>query len=53
MHIGSCNNINDPHAKLCVISVVKDINIKVFNQISRSNETRHIECMKLVNVNVD
>ena len=40
---GSCNNINDPDAKLCVPDVVKNINVKVFNLISRTNETRHIE----------
>ena len=26
---GSCNNINDPYAKLCVTDVVKNINVKV------------------------
>ena len=40
---GSCNNINDSYAKLCVPDVVKDLNVKVFNLISRINETRHIE----------
>ena len=40
---GSCNNINDPHEKLCVPDVVKNINIKVFNLMSRTNETIHIE----------
>ena len=40
---GSCNNINDPYAKLCVPDVVKNRNVKVFNLISRTNETRHIE----------
>ena len=39
---GSCNSINDPHAKLCVPDVIKDMNIKVFNLISRTNETPHI-----------
>ena len=34
---GSCNNINDPYAKLCVRGVVKNINIKVFNLMSRTN----------------
>ena len=28
---GSCNNINDPYAKLCVPDVVKNINAKLFN----------------------
>ena len=27
--IGSCNNINDPYAKLCVPDIVKNINIKI------------------------
>ena len=40
---GSCNNITDPYAKLCVTDVVKDTNVKIFNLISRTNETRHIE----------
>ena len=29
---GDCINFNDPFAKLCVPDVVKDMNIKVFNQ---------------------
>ena len=40
---GSCNNINDPYAKLCVPDVVKNLNVKVFNLMSRTNETRHTE----------
>ena len=48
-----CNNINDLYAKLCVPDVIKNINIKVFNPISRTNETRHVKYMKLVNVNVE
>ena len=39
---GSCNNINDLYSKLCVPDVVKNINATVFNLISRTNETRHI-----------
>ena len=38
---GSCNNINDPCAKICVLNVIKDLNVKVFNLMSRTNETRH------------
>ena len=40
---GSCNNINDPYAKMCVPDVVKNLNVKVFNLMSRTNETRHID----------
>ena len=37
---GSFNNINNPYAKLCVPDVVKNLNVRM----SRTNETRHIEC---------
>ena len=40
---GSCNNINDPYAKLCVPNVVKNMNYKIFNLISRTNETKQIK----------
>ena len=40
---GSCNNINDPYAKLYVPDAVKNINVKVLNLMSRPNETRNIK----------
>ena len=40
---GSCNNINDAYAKICVPDVIKDLNVKAFNLMSRTNETRHIK----------
>ena len=40
---GCCNNINDSFAKLCVPDVVKNINLKVFNLMSKTNERRHIK----------
>ena len=40
---GSCNNINDPYAILCVSDVVKNMNVRVFNLMSRTNDTKHIE----------
>ena len=43
---GSCNTINDPYTKLCVSNTIKNINVKVFNLMSRTNETRHIEWHK-------
>ena len=46
---GSCNNINDSYAKLCVRDVVKNLNVKVFNLMLRTNETRHIEWHKTCN----
>ena len=41
--IGSCNNVNDPYAKLCVPHVAKNLNIKIFNLMSITNETRHVK----------
>ena len=43
---GSCNTINDPYAKLYVPDTIKNINIKVFNLISRTNKTKYIEWYK-------
>ena len=39
---GSCKNINDPYAKMCVPDAIKNLNVKVFNLMSRTNETIHI-----------
>ena len=39
----SCNNINDPYAKLYVPDVLKRLNVKLFNLISKTNETKHIK----------
>ena len=40
---GSCNTINDPYAKICVPDNIKNTNVKVFNLMSKTNETRHIK----------
>ena len=40
---GSCNNINNPLTTLCVPDVVKNLNVKVFNLVSGTNEARRIE----------
>ena len=40
---GNCNSINDPYAKICAPDVVKNLNVKVFNPMSRSNETKSIK----------
>ena len=40
---GICNNINDPYTKLCVPDVIKNFNLKVFNLMSRTSETRHVK----------
>ena len=39
----SCNNMNHPYTKICIPDSVKNWNVKVFNLMSRTNETRHIK----------
>ena len=36
---GNCNNINNPYAKTCSPDITKNLNVKVFNLMSRTNET--------------
>ena len=40
---GSCNDISNPYTRLCVPNFVNNLNIKVFNLMSKTNERRHIE----------
>ena len=40
---GSCNNISYLYEIICVPDVIRNLNVKVFNLISRTNETRFIE----------
>ena len=41
---GSCKNMqNDPYFKMCLLDVVKSLNVKVFNLTSGTNETKHIK----------
>ena len=45
---GSCNVADDLSTKMCVSNEIKDINVKVFNMITRINETKslikHFSC---------
>ena len=40
---GNCNNISDPYAKICTPDIVKTLNVKVFNLMLRTNETKYIK----------
>ena len=44
---GNCNDINDSYARIYVPDIVKNLNVKVFNLMSRTNETRHIKWHEL------
>ena len=50
---GNCNNINDPYAQICIPDVVKNLKVKVFNLMSRNNETRYIEWHETCKCDVD
>ena len=50
---GSCNNINYPFAKIYVPGFVKNLNVKLFNLMSRTNEQDTQNDMKCVNVSVN
>ena len=39
---GSCNTLDDPMAKMCVPNIIKRVNMKVYNFLTRLNETRNI-----------
>ena len=39
---GSCNDPKDPFARLCVPDIVKNINVMVYNLMTRVNETKNI-----------
>ena len=40
---GSCNNVNDPYARICVPDTIKNLNVTVFNLMTLTNEKRHIK----------
>ena len=40
---GNCNNISNPFARICVPDTVKNLNVKVFDLMSLTNETRYIK----------
>ena len=40
---GNCNDINDPYARICVPDIIKNLNVKVFNLMSRTNKTKFIK----------
>ena len=46
--VGSCNTLNDLSNKVCVPNKTKDLNLSMFNTITRINEsrisTKHLSC---------
>ena len=50
---GSCSDINNPHAKLCVPDVIKNMNVKVINLLKHlmmehwNSDKSKCECKEL------
>ena len=40
---GNCNHISNPCGRICVPDTVKNLNVKVFNLMSLTNEIMHIK----------
>ena len=40
---GSCDNINDPYAKMCVPHVIKNLNVELLILMPETNASKHIE----------
>ena len=38
----SCNTLDDPMVKLCVLNIIKRVNMKVYNFLMRLNESRNV-----------
>ena len=41
--VGSCNNISNPHSKVCILDIVKNVCVKMFDLINLTNTARLIE----------
>ena len=50
---GSCNTLDNPMSKICVLKIIKNVNMQVYSLLMRLNETRNIYGMKVVNACVD
>ena len=44
---GNCNNISDQYARICILDTVKNVNVKAFNLMSLTNQTRQIKWHKI------
>ena len=51
--VGSCNTLNDLSNKVCIPNKTEDLNLSVFNIITGINESKVLQSMYHVNVNVN
>ena len=41
--VGSCNNISNPHSKVCIPDIVKNVTVKMFDLMNLENTTKQVE----------
>ena len=41
--VGSCNNISNPHSKVCVPKTIKNVTLKMFDLMNLENTTKQVE----------
>ena len=39
---GSCNDINNPHSKVCIPEITKNVTVKMFDLIKLTNKTKQV-----------
>ena len=39
---GNCNNIPNPHSRLCIPDIVKNVTVEIFDLILQQNKTKQI-----------
>ena len=41
--VGSCNDINSPHSKVCIPDITKNVTVKMFDLMTLTNTTKQVE----------
>ena len=49
-YAGSSNNISNPHSKVCIPDIVKNLTVKMFDLMNLENTAKQSEFKKVVNV---
>ena len=50
---GSCNNITNPYAKVCIPDIIKNVTVKMFDSITLTNKAKQVIFMEVVSAFVD
>ena len=41
--VGSCNNVSNPHSKVCIPDIVKNVTVKMFDLMNLENTTKQVK----------